>query len=241
MINNLNLSNDLKFQYSVNKPFPHIVIDNFFNESILSHAYKEVQQFDNWGHDPTDYVKNHQVNKEFTPWCPEVYESFKQLSPNASYVLHYLNSQTTLNYLEQLTGIKDLIPDDSWSGAGIHKIHPGGRLGVHADFNWHKELGLHRRINLLLYLNKNWQVEWGGDLELWERDLSAKSVQISPIFNRAVIFNITDDAYHGHPVPMSSPEGVCRYSFAIYYFTKDRPEDEKNPPHDVIWGDNIRG
>jgi len=235
MINNLDLSDSLKFQYSVNKPFPHIIIDNFFNESILSHAIEELKKFEDWGHDPTEYVKAHQINKEFTPWNPDCYEHFKTVAPNASYVLNYLNSNITLNYLENLTGIQNLLADNSWMGAGIHRIHSGGKLDVHIDYNWHKHMEAHRRINLLLYLNKDWKKEWGGDLELWEKDLSRKSIEIAPIFNRVVIFNITDEAYHGHPIPMTSPEGTSRYSFALYYFTKDRPQQEINPPHDVIW------
>jgi len=236
MINNLNLANDLKFQYSVNSPFPNIIIDNFFNEEILSTAVDELQRFGDWGYDPTDVVKGYQVNKQFTPWSEDSYKSYQELAPAATYVMHCLNHQTTLDFLQKLTGITDLIADNSWSGAGVHKILPGGKLSIHADYNWHHDLQLHRRINLLLYLNKNWQEEWGGDLELWERDLSARHVKIAPIFNRAVIFNITDDAYHGHPEPLNTPEGVCRYSFAAYYFTKDRPESEKSPPHYVLWG-----
>lgn len=240
MINNLNMANDLKFQYSVNKPFPHIVIDNFFNESILHHAVEEIKQYDNWGYDPTDYVKEHQVNKHFTPWNEEAYEELKQIAPNTTYILNYLNNSQTLQYLETLTGISNLLADNTWEGAGIHRISSGGKLGIHADFNWHKKMLAHRRINLLLYMNKNWEQEWGGNLELWERDLSAKVIDIAPIFNRAVIFNITDDAYHGHPIPMTTPSDVFRFSFALYYFTKERPESEINPPHDVIWGDNVR-
>ena len=77
--------------------------------------------------------------------------------------------------------------------------------------------------------------EWGGNLELWEKDMSKCCVQVPPLFNRAVIFRITDDAFHGHPHPLNTPKEVDRLSLALYYYTKDRPENEKAPFHPVVW------
>jgi hypothetical protein len=125
--------------------------------------------------------------------------------------------------------------DPELAGGGVHRIHPGGKLDIHADFNWQDSSQLWRRVNLLLYLNKDWQEDWGGHLELWERDLSKCCTKVLPLFNRAAIFNITDDAYHGHPHPLTSPEGVVRDSIALYYYTLDRPEHEKSPHHPVLW------
>ena len=149
--------------------------------------------------------------------------------------MYYLNSPETLKYLENLTGIENILPDNTYVGGGMHKINTGGRLAVHADYNIHPENGLHRRINLLLYLNKGWKSEWGGNLELWEKDMSKVTHSIEPIFNRAVIFNITDDAFHGHPHPLNCPEDVSRYSLALYYFTETRPEHELSEKHAALW------
>jgi len=146
-------------------------------------------------------------------------------------------SAPVLQFLERLTGINGLMGDPSLLGGGVHKINRGGKLGVHADFNVHFRTQLHRRINLLLYLNKDWNAEWGGDLELWEKDMSKCCIKVAPVFNRAAIFNITDDAFHGHPHPLNTPENVSRYSLALYYYTVDRPEHEKAPWHPVVWKD----
>ena len=86
-----------------------------------------------------------------------------------------------------------------------------------------------------MYLNPNWVEEWGGNLELWNKTLTEKTHEIAPMFNRAVIFNITDDAYHGHPEPLKCPDNEARYSMALYYFTEDRPEEEKNSEHSALW------
>ena len=235
-------------QYAKADPYPHIVIDNFLPDQIMDLVLKEVAAHDDWYWDPTQYVSKYQVNKLFTP-SPDVegtnehsfrssLEKLKKQCPFTMHVLDYLNSQEVLTFLEDLTSIRNLVSDQYWLGGGLHQVRNGGKLGVHADFNIHKFSNLHRRINMLIYLNKDWKEEYNGELELWRRDMSACVHKIKPIFNRAVIFNITDDAYHGHPVPLNVPEEVARYSLALYYYTKDRPDHEKGPYHEVLWRDS---
>ena len=127
--------------------------------------------------------------------------------------------------METLTGIENLISDPYFLGAGLHQIPRGGKLAVHADFNRHNKFPLDRRLNILVYLNKDWKEEYGGHLELWDRDMS-KCKKIAPLFNRMVVFPVTDWAYHGHPEPLTCPEGRTRKSIALYYYTNGRPENE---------------
>jgi Rps23 Pro-64 3,4-dihydroxylase Tpa1-like proline 4-hydroxylase len=234
---NIKLAEQLSFNYKNSLPFPHIVIDNFLEEKIAETAYNELSGFDKWYYDPTDYSKLAQQNKFFmpSPNYKEDLELMKKDSVTAFQILQFLNSDITLRFLEKLTGIKNLIPDPTFSGGGYHKIKAGGKLAIHADYNIHPHTKLHRRINLLVYLNPNWIEEWGGNLELWNKNLTEKTHAIAPMFNRAVIFNITDDAYHGHPEPLSCPDNQARYSMALYYFTEDRPEEEKNSEHSALW------
>jgi hypothetical protein len=96
----------------------------------------------------------------------------------------------------------------------------GGFLNIHADFTVHpRQRTWQRRVNLLLYLNETWQPEWGGDLELWSRDMQRCEEKIAPVGNRAVVFSTDPESYHGHPDPMRCPPGVARKSLALYYFT----------------------
>ena len=234
---NIKLAEQLSFNYKNSLPFPHIVIDNFLEKKIAEIAYNELSKFDVWDHDPTDYSKLAQQNKFFmpSPNYKEDLELMKKDSVTAFQILQFLNSDITLRFLEKLTGIKNLIPDPTFTGGGYHKIKAGGKLAIHADYNIHPHTKLHRRINLLVYLNPNWIEEWGGNLELWNKNLTEKTHAIAPMFNRAVIFNITDDAYHGHPEPLRCPDNQARYSMALYYFTEDRPEEEKNSEHSALW------
>jgi Rps23 Pro-64 3,4-dihydroxylase Tpa1-like proline 4-hydroxylase len=229
---NFSIIKNIKAEYSTNYPFPHIVLDNFMDPIYLKKSIAEFNRVD-WGFDNhEESTGEHQRNKLYAPHFVDGYYGLPEYTRN---ILSFMNSREMLVFLEELTGIQNLIPDPGFYGGGIHRIKPGGKLSVHADYNYHPITKLHRRINLLLYLNQDWKEEWGGDLQLWTKDLKTCVKKILPLFNRAVIFNITSDAYHGHPGILKSPEGIDRYSFALYYFTEDRPEHEKTNPHMAVF------
>ena len=212
-------------RYVSARPFPHIVIDNLFPDELLKTILAafpkpdeiEWRKFDN----PTE--------KKLGYW----HES--TLSPGLQLFLYEMNSAPVLRFLEALTGIEGLIPDPYYGGAGPHQILPGGFLKVHVDFNWHPLLKLDRRLNLLVYLNEDWQEEYGGHLELWDREMTRSEQRILPVFNRTVVFSTTDFSFHGHPAPLACPEGRSRKSVSFYYYTNGRPAEERSAPHDTIF------
>jgi hypothetical protein len=143
-------------------------------------------------------------------------------SSDARSFFGFLNSSAMLCFLEGLTGIDGLIADSHFDGGGFHEISRGGKLGIHADFRINRKLHLERRLNLLLYLNKDWDEAYGGALELWNKDMRSSFCSIAPIYNRCVVFNTNVDSFHGHPNPLNTPEGVHRRSVATYYYTASR-------------------
>jgi hypothetical protein len=130
-----------------------------------------------------------------------------------------LNSQAFLGFLEEMTGIDGLISDPYFDGGGLHETKRGGHLGVHADFNVHERLKIERKLNLLVYLNEDWEDEYGGQLELWDQQMKNCVVKVKPVFGRAVIFNTALDSFHGHPDPLSCPPDRSRRSIATYYYS----------------------
>jgi len=108
-------------------------------------------------------------------------------------------------------------------------------LAIHADFNRHRAYSLDRRLNLLLYLNKDWREEYGGHLQLWNRDMTRCEAKVLPVFNRVMIFSTTDFTYHGHPDPLQCPEGMTRKSLALYYFSNGRPAEEVSDGHSTLF------
>jgi hypothetical protein len=143
----------------------------------------------------------------------------ERLHPEIRSIFASFNSRSFLVFLEALTGINGLIPDPYYSGGGFHEILNGGFLDVHADFNLHPLLKVERRINVLLYLNRDWREEYGGALQLWANSKGPCIRKIVPEFNRCVIFNTTSSTYHGNPEPVQHPNGHPRRSIALYYYT----------------------
>jgi len=211
--------------YQAADPFPHIVIDNLFDDAAL----KQVLEVFPTPDDMPWRAFNSDTEKKLGYWHTNT------VAPPIWDFLQAMNAPPMLDFLEKLTGIDGLIPDPYFGGAGLHQILPGRFLKVHVDFNMHPKLKLDRRLNMLIYLNEDWQEEWGGHLELWDRDISRCHHKIAPLFNRAVVFSTTDWSYHGHPHPLACPEGNSRKSLSFYYYTNGRPEAERSPDHDTIF------
>ena len=214
------LANKLANSYQTNKPFPSIYIDDFFDEDFLTEVLKEFPNVDQIK--DKIYYANPNEDKYATKGEYTFGDQTKKL-------VHFLNSQPFLEFLQKITGIEEtLIPDPYFEGGGFHEIKPGGFLKVHVDFHKNKKLQLSRRVNFLIYLNKGWEEEYGGHLELWEKDMSRCVSKILPKFNRAAMFSTTGDSWHGHPDPLNCPEGKSRKSLALYYYTNGRPVSELN-------------
>jgi hypothetical protein len=222
--------------YRAAQPFPHISIDDFVTDAIeqklqagFPPADPDLQARDN-----TDYVDRE--NKRLPAQLNKLgIRNEQAFHPFVRHVLWELQSQPFMMFLERLTGIQNLLPDPRLLGGGTHQTLPGGLLRVHADFNKHRFYDLDRRINLLLYLNEDWQEEYGGHLELWDKDLTACQKRILPIAKRCVIFSTGSDTWHGHPHPLTCPPGRARRSIALYYYTNGRPEAETKPKHKTLW------
>jgi 2OG-Fe(II) oxygenase superfamily len=216
-------------QYRENLPFPHIGIDGFFDESIIKKVVSDYPgEFDSsWNRTFLDAGAYEEQKLSL--------DRLEEFPPYIQQFINALNSKIFVEFLERLTGITGLVPDPYLVGGGLHMIPRGGRLAIHADFNTHKKLRLDRRLNLLVYLNYDWNPEWGGALELWNKDVKVKEKAYLPIANRIVVFTTTDTAYHGHPDPLTSPKGKYRRSIALYYYTNGRPEDEKSEDHTTIF------
>jgi len=201
-------------------PFPSIVIDDFFDEIFLDKVVKEFPDLSKMN------SSQQYKNKNEIKFANNKLECFPESIKN---LFKFLNSEYFLDFLQKLTSIKEKLKIDSeLNGGGLHEIKKGGVLKIHTDFNKHPTLNLDRRLNVLVYLNKKWNSEYGGDLELWDKNLKQCKKRISPNFNKIVIFSTNDYSYHGHPDPVNCPGDVSRKSLALYYFSKGRPSTEIN-------------
>lgn len=189
------------------QPFPHVALDNFIDRAVLDRVNAEFPQpvtgrfADAYSKAKTGYILG------------MIRSAFIQDLMNA------LNSAPFLDFLEQMTGIRGLVGDSRFVGGGLHETRRGGHLSIHADFNFHPRTKLRRRLNLILFLNDDWDEEWGGALELWDRSMTRCQKAIAPVIGRAVVFNTDTHSYHGHPDPLATPDGRTRRSIALYYYS----------------------
>lgn len=213
--------------YKSGNPFPHISLDDFFKEEILTEIAEEFPDLSSLSN-PLNFNNSREI--KFAS------RGMRDLGEKCFNFISFLNSDVFLQYIQTLTGLEEtLISDPYLSGGGYHEIKKGGLLKVHADFNKHPFLDLHRRLNLIIYLNKNWEPSWGGDLQLFDKDMSGPIQRIEPHFNRIVIFTTNSETYHGHPDALQCPEDRSRKSLALYYFSTSRPSHELSSTHSTIF------
>lgn len=212
--------------YAFAEPFPHAVIDNFLPvemaESLLAHFPQDAKSHDKVYE--KGYGGTHK--RQILPY---------DCDAHMRAAFHFFNSSAMLQFIEGITNIKGLLPDPYFAGGGLHETSRGGLLGIHADFQVNEALQLYRRVNVLIYLNKDWKPEYGGNLELWDKAMTQKVVEVAPIFNRCVIFNTNADSFHGHPDPLSTPDGITRKSIALYYYKAEPIENQTGESRHTLY------
>lgn len=212
-------------------PFPHIVIDNLFNPAVINQIHEILPKLpvDSW-----DKSNDQGVEVKWrSNWRSEY-----DIPEPAREVVRFLNSGPVLRELSRLTGIPNLIADPYYTGGGFNYLRRGGYLDVHVDGNWHDAMRVHRRLNLIVYLNSNWRDEWGGELNFYDSKGENVVTSVAPHGNRTVIFETHDLSYHGHPDPLMCPEDQARTSIILYYYTSaPRPDSQivVDEPHSALW------
>lgn len=217
---------DIKSRYQSQKPFKYVMFENFFTPEKAELIHENYPKIENDTWDGVTYLD--QTNK----FWKNKFEAGSLLDR----VMHELNSAEFLNWLQQVTGIEEeILGDDELFGGGLHQSINGAFLNVHVDYNFHPKTKYHRRLNVLMYMNKDWKDEYEGHLELWDLSKGKKDLlgKYAPTFNRCVIFETNEISYHGHPKPLKTPIGVSRKSIATYYYSKTRPATEIAQEHNT--------
>lgn len=203
--------------YQKGDPFPNIAFNDFFREEYLNQVLAEFP----------DLAKRNTIHYENAFEKKFAGRGEIDFGPTTREFMHFLNSEPFLQFLQKLTGIEEvLISDPYYIGGGLHEIKRGGLLKIHVDFNKHPKIGLDRRLNVLVYLNKDWQEEYGGHFELWNQSMDQCVKKILPKFNTLALFSTNHISYHGHPDPLNCPEDMSRKSLALYYYSNGRPQQE---------------
>jgi len=200
-------------------PFPHAVIDDFFTEEFFTRLQQEFPQpgpdYDRFCIEDGGQVGTNYANGQPSTFPP----AFAQLD---ALVRH----RAFREHVAALTGIEALDYDPMYFGGGIRESRSGTFLPPHLDFNHHPRTKFHRRMNLLFYLNEEWQAQWGGNLQVHRDPQSGGEVVHSymPSRNRCLVFETSEHSWHGFD-RLRLPPGQSRRAFTIYYYTEHRPDE----------------
>jgi len=214
-----------KFQNA--SPYPHMVIENFLDPAFAKELSTSYPTFDDALKQGFSFNFVNEQRKVQISDSKKFPEPLRRLNDAIS-------SPQFRADLEYITGIKNLLADEALNGGGMHLTGPGGRLDVHVDFNRIEDRKLFRRLNILIYLNPEWKPEWGGQIELWDKEVKVCHASCVPQLNRCLIFETSDHSYHGVR-PITSPPEIARQSFAAYYYTTEAPANWDGKSHSTIF------
>ena len=223
------------------EPFNHVIIDNFWRDEVAEALYNEFPEYNStvWNAHYNNPIENKKACNHWDKFPRATYQAFNFLGgENFTYLVRRISGQDELNM------------DFGLHGGGWHAHMNGGNLNMHLDYNVHPKLGQQRKLNIIIYLSKDWDTAYGGGLELWSHNAETnqplahvKTVDIK--FNRAVLFDTTQNSWHGLPLPLSCPDDMVRQSMAAYYVgpapadTDDRPRARFAPRADQIGNTEI--
>ncbi|NBP00029.1 MAG: 2OG-Fe(II) oxygenase [Proteobacteria bacterium] len=222
-----NLDN-LNKTFRGSEPFPHVVLDNFFPEDVARSLELECQDLDKslW----TQFTRLGSYMEE----CNKIAHM-----PVAFQVSNEIHSKLGLDWLGDITGISNILPDPHLIGAGYSRSYNGDSLKIHTDFNWNDTVRLHRRATMIIYLSSQWQDHYGGEIEFWDKDRTGPVVSIPPLFNRCVIWENHNRGFHGYPRPITCPNNLSRNSFRLFFYSSQIDPSQLEYPHrSLYWYDN---
>jgi len=217
----------LRQEYRGAQPFPFFKIDGFLDETFAREVAASMPSFEEAQRLGLTFKS---VNEKLKLQVTDA----SKFPPPVLALHQALAAPEFLADVSYITGIPDLLADDQLDGGGMHETGPGGRLDVHVDFNILEGRNWHRRLNILVYLNPVWQDDWGGRIELWDKDVKKCWHSFAPVLNRCVVFETSEISYHG-VTPLAAPPGVARKSFAAYYYTIEPPPHWDGRAHSTVF------
>lgn len=215
--------------YQKGTPVPWLTFDDFLPPDLLKEIQEEIKNI------PRYMYSKFTRNGSFMWECNRL-----KYAPKVRDLVMNFNSGEFINWLERITGHDKLVPDPHLIGAGLMECKTGHSLKLHTDFNWNEQLRLNRTLSLILYLNEDWDKDWGGELEFWNFNKTECMHKISPDPNRLLIWDYNDQLIHGHPSPLTCPQDKPRLGLRMFYFKSNA--EPINPPHrSLYWFDDEKG
>jgi Rps23 Pro-64 3,4-dihydroxylase Tpa1-like proline 4-hydroxylase len=218
------INNNISDVLLTTEPFPYLKCDNFLNASVASKLQTEILNIseDAWDRYNNPFEQKYTLRDKYN--FPTL---LKQLFDE-------LTSEQFVSKLSKVVGY-DLKLDETRNFWGVHTYGPGDKLDIHVDAGLHPTQGLKKQITLGIYLSYEWKEEYGCHLEIWRGENAsnndAKIIEridsIAPLFNRMILFECNDYAWHGNPEPAVCPPESKRIFVTLSYLSDNQSDKNK--------------
>jgi hypothetical protein len=223
----INLENDdLVYKFKKAKPFPHLVIDNFFEDEISKKIFEESLEIKTW-------INTHKNKDNFIH--NRVVADYSEIKGCLKEVINFFYSKKIISFMEKILNVPIFFDPNVTRGGGIQRAINGAHMDIHLDNSWNPKLKAWTVANLLYYSSTNWLDEYNGHLELWNKKECVE--KILPCNNRVVICANTNESYHGYPKKIAAPENAFRQTFVLFYYSQE-PLVHINKRESALWFSN---
>jgi Rps23 Pro-64 3,4-dihydroxylase Tpa1-like proline 4-hydroxylase len=122
-----------------------------------------------------------------------------------------------LSLVEEITGLREMVPDEHLYAGGISLMAQGNFLNPHLDNSHDNDKQHYRVLNLLYYVTPDWKESNGGNLELWDNGMDQPQRTIHAKFNRLVLMITNQTSIHSVSKVIVDAKRCC---VSNYYFSK---------------------
>ncbi len=207
---------ELKHQFlDSNKTIGYFFIDDLLPEDLVLEIHKNFPNLEQ------TVLKKSLKESKYVAYQMNKYERLLEE------VIYAFQEKEVVDVISEICGMNKVFPDKNLYAGGLSLMAKGNFLNPHLDNSHDKDRNLWRVLNLLFYVTPDWQLNNGGNLELWPNGLNKDPVTILSKFNRLVVMTTHQNSWHS--VNKVAFDGV-RCCVSNYYFS-DTPFLETDTFH----------
>lgn len=179
-------------------------IDDLLPEALALEIYHKFP-------DKKDAVKRDNLRElKYTAYQMNKYDSLLEET------IYAFQDKRIVDLVGEICALEQVYADEKLYAGGLSLMEKGNFLNPHLDNSHDKDRNRWRVLNLLYYVTPNWELNFGGNLEIWPKGLKEKQIVIESKFNRLAVMATHQKSWHS--VSKVSVEKT-RCCVSNYYFS----------------------